>query len=345
MFKKLIFLLGNLLAAVSAAGLLARFIPPDVWWPPAVIALLLPGLLFGTLLFALWTAYHKAWSVLVLPAIVLIATVPLLGRLFAFSPGSGLAASGASATATVLTANVRGFKNSAWQDIAPALRTNFLTGLDPDVLLLQEARTAYSIDAIRAVSGLDKRHQPGSKTIATYADSPTFVADVFTRKGAGFNGFLVTDVETAIGTLRIINVHLQSNRISGMADDIGKDKDLGQEIGRAESMFRRYGSAAATRAYQATQIRKYIEESPHPVIVGGDFNDVPSSYTYQRILTDRLRDAWPARGNGIGTTFTGPLPFLRIDFLLVDRSLTIHEVERVETGFSDHRGLKVVVGK
>lgn len=343
MFKKLIFLLGNLLAAVTAAGLLARFIPPDVWWPPAVIALLLPGLLFGTLLFTLWAAYRREWSPLVFPAIILLAAVPLVGRLFAFSPGSAPPANAKSVT--LLTANVRGFKNSAWQEIAPALRTGFLTGIQPDVLLLQEARAGAFINAIRTTSQLDKRHQPGRKTIATYADDPNFVADVFTRKGKGFNGFLVTDVETAIGTLRIINVHLQSNRISDIAEDIGKDKDLGQEIGRAESMFRRYGSAAATRAYQAAQIRKYVDESPHPVIVGGDFNDVPSSYTYQRILTDRLRDAWPARGNGIGTTFTGPLPFLRIDFLLVDKSLTVHEVERVETGFSDHRGLKVVVGK
>lgn len=343
MFKKPIFLLGNLLAAVTAAGLLARFVPPDAWWPPAVIALLLPGLLFGTLLFAGWVAYRKKWSVLVFPALVLLAAIPVAGRLFALSLSALPEAD--SPTVSIVTANVRGFKNSAWQEISPALRTDFLRALHPDVLLLQEAYDPAQVDGVRSASGLDKRHQPKRKSIATYADRPTFIADVFTRKGTGYNGFVVTDVETDIGTLRVINVHLQSNRISGMADDLGKDDDLGEKLGRAESMFRRYGSAAATRADQAERIRQYIRESPHPVVVGGDFNDVPSSYTYQRLRTDRLRDAWHVGGTGIGTTFTGPLPFLRIDFLLVDKSLTVHAVERVETGYSDHLGLRVVVSK
>lgn len=340
-FRKLFYIAGNLLAAVTAAGLLARFVPPDVWWPPAVIALLLPGLLFLTMLFTGWMLYRRRWSAAAFPGLVLLAALPLLGRLFAFSLAPLPAADGA--TATVLTANVRGFKDGAWQPVGEERSVAFLRDAAPDVLLLQEARAGVLIDPIRQASGLGKRHQPRRKTVATYADNPTFIADVFPKRH--FNGFLVTDVETDIGTLRVINVHLQSNMISGMAGQIGQDDNLGQELDRAESMLRSYGSAAATRTQQAEDIRKYITESPYPVIVGGDFNDVPSSYTYQRLLTDRLRDAWPAGGTGLGTTFTGPLPFLRIDFLLIDKSLTIHEVERVETGFSDHRGLRVVISK
>ncbi|MFT7121163.1 MAG: endonuclease/exonuclease/phosphatase family metal-dependent hydrolase [Neolewinella sp.] len=340
MFKKLIFFLGNVLAAITGAGLLARFIPPDVWWPPAVIALLLPGLLLLTLLFALWALYKKSWKAAAFPLLVLAGGFPLIGRLFVVTISSPPATP--AKNITVLTANVRGYKNGAWQGIKPALRTAFMSSIKPDIMLLQE--TSGYVNDIKAASKLSKRHQPNKKSIATYADNPTFIADKFASPG-NYNGFLITDVETEIGTIRIINAHLQSNRISGMAGQIGRDKDIGQEIDRAESMFRNYGAAAAIRASQAEDIRKAIKESPHPVIVGGDFNDVPSSYTYQRILTDRLKDAWAEYGNGVGTTFTGPLPFLRIDFLLVDKSLTIHDIERVETGFSDHRGLRLVLSR
>ena len=342
MLRKLIHLFGQLLAVVTAAGLLARFVPPDVWWPPAVIALLLPGLIALLLLFTLWVLYCRRWSVAVLPALVLMGATPLLGRLFAFSLGGEDTAT--EQTVSLVTANVRGFKNDAWQSVGPQRGTVFLDALSPDVLLLQEAQAGPFVDPIRSASGLDKRHQPRNKTVATYADEVSFVADEFVGRKR-FNGFLVTDVETSIGTLRIINVHLRSNQISGMAGGIGEDNSLGEGIDRAESMFRRYGASAAVRAEQAESIRRYIEESPHPVIVGGDFNDVPSSYTYQRIRTDRLRDAWAEGGFGIGTTFTGPLPFLRIDFLLVDKSLSVHRVRRVETGFSDHRGVEVVVSE
>ncbi len=340
MFKRFLFLLGNLLAAVTGAGLLARYIPPDLWWPPAVIALLLPGLIFGTLLFTGWAIYRKFWSAATFPGLVILCSLPLLGRLFAITVSTPPPAP--AAQVTILTTNVRGFKNEAWQDVSPPQKTQFLASSSPDIMLLQETSGGKMSDALKSASQLGKRHQPNKKTIATYADELTFISDKFAKPG-NFNGFLVTDVETDIGTLRIINAHLQSNRISGMAADIGKDKDLSEGIDRAESMFRSYGAAAAVRAEQAEDIRKIIQDSPHPVIVGGDFNDVPSSHTYQRILTDRLKDAWAVAGNGMGTTFTGPLPFLRIDFLLVDRSLTVHKVERVETGYSDHRGLRAVV--
>lgn len=346
MVRKLLSLLGNLLAAVAGAGLLARFLPPDVWWPPSIIALLLPVLLVLTLIFVAWCFYRKWLKALVFPCLILAAALPIFTRIFSF--GLGGAGTSDGETITIVTANVRGFKNEVSESIPEELSLRFLQNLNPDVLLLQETRSdkekAPYFDEIKAASGLGKRHQPTRKTIATYANSLNFIADEFPPRRS-FNGFLVTDVKTKLGTIRIINAHLQSNRISKMAGELGTDKDVKEEIGRAESMLRSYGASAAIRASQAEKIRHYARESPYPVIVGGDFNDVPSSYTYQRILTPRLRDAWVKKGFGMGTTFTGPLPGLRIDFLLVDTSLTIQEIERFDTGYSDHLGLWVKLGQ
>jgi endonuclease/exonuclease/phosphatase family metal-dependent hydrolase len=344
--RKLISLLGSLLAAVAGAGLLARFLPPDVWWPPSIIALLLPGLLVFTFIFVVWCFYRKWRKALVFPCLVLIAALPISTRLFSFSLGSSEASKGKNVT--IVTTNVRGFKDAAWKAVSKDLSLRFIRDHQPDVLMLQETRDNRHkvplFDEIKAASGLGKRHQPKRKTLATYADNPTFIADKFPSRHS-FNGFLVTDVKTDLGTIRLINAHLQSNRISKMAGEIGKDSDVKEEIDRAESMLRSYGASAAIRASQAEEIRAYVEESPYPVIVGGDFNDVPSSYTYQRILTPRLRDAWVKKGFGMGTTFTGPLPGLRIDFLLVDTSLNIKAIERFDTGFSDHRGLWIELTK
>jgi len=344
LIRKLISFLGSLLAIVTGAGLLARFLPPDVWWPPSIIALLLPGLLLLTLLFFLLCLYRKWRKAAVFPALVLIAALPIANRLFSFGLGSDEVA--ARGEISVVTTNVRGFKNYAWKSIDEELAFRFIRNLKPDVLLLQETRHhRYAqpyFKEIKAAAELNKRHQPKGKTIATYADEVAFIADEFPKR-TDFNGFLVTDIETARGTIRFINAHLQSNQISEMAEEIGKDGDVTQEIDRAESMLRNYGAAAAIRANQAEAIRRYVRESPHPVVVGGDFNDVSSSYTYQRILSPRLRDAWVEGGFGLGATFTGPLPGLRIDFLLVDTSLVVKEIERFDTGYSDHRGLRAVL--
>ncbi len=341
MIRKLISFLGSLLAAVTGAGLLARFVSPSIWWPPSIIALLLPGLLFLTLLFFTFCLYQKWRTAAVFPFLVLLAALPISTRICSFGMGGNVAAK--EDKVTIVTTNVRSFKNDAWVSVEDELAFRFLTQKKPDILLLQETRNGKYVEGVKAATGLTNRHQPKGKTIVTYADGLTPIAHSFPKLGGSFNGFLVTDIETSLGTIRVINLHLKSNKISGMAGKIGKDGDVKEEIDRAESMLRSYGSAAAVRANQAEEIRRYVRESPHPVIVGGDFNDVPSSYTYQRIMTPRLRDAWAKKGFGLGTTFTGPLPGLRIDFLLVDTSLAVREIEQFDTGYSDHRGLKVVV--
>jgi len=345
LLRNLFPLLGNLLALVAAVGLLARFVPPDVWWPPTVIALLLPGLLLLTALFMLVLLYRKLWRAAILPGLIMLASLSVVGQLFAFGGGTVPTAE-PSARLIVVTNNAMGFKGNDGKVVDEATVDKLLKSLGPpDVLLLQEAGPGQGNVsrrvAVMAAGKFAAHLQPQGKTVAIYGSALKLIGSEFTT----YNGFSVVDMTTRLGTVRFINAHLESNGISGMASKIGEDKELKQELDLAESMFRSYGRTARTRATQADKIRRYVEESPYPVIVGGDFNDVPSSYTYQRVLTPRLRDAWVAGGLGLGTTFTGPLPGLRIDFLMIDTSLNIVEVTRFDTGFSDHRGLRVVVSK
>lgn len=334
--------MGNLLALLAGVGLLARFVPPDMLWPPTLIALMLPVLLLLTALFAALMFYRRRWAAVALPTLVLLLAFSVLGRLFAF--GNSVETP-AEETLTIATNNARGFKNDAWVDVDKQDVKRVVGQLNADVLLLQESgvdegKNSYA-PTILAAGPYFARLQPRSRAIATYAENLKTIA----TEVKNYNGYTVADVNTPLGTIRFINAHLQSNQISGLAGDLGKDKNVQDGLDRAESMFRRYARSARIRARQAEEILRYVEESPHPVIVGGDFNDVPTSYTYQRVLSPRLRDAWTTAGFGLGTTFTGPLPGLRIDFLMVDTSFAIREVKRFETGYSDHRGLRVEISK
>ncbi len=336
---------GTGIALLTGFGLLARYISPATLWPPAIVALLLPVLLFLTFVFAGWNLYRRRFRVALLPVIVCLAAVPILSRIFALA--RSLPSADGSPTVTITTNNIRGYKNGAWELMSEDRIWRRITSLETDILLLQEARHSGYRETfsklIKETGGFAMQHQPRKKTVATFATVLQPVSSSFTSSLNGYNGFLVTDVETDIGTLRIINAHLQSNRISGIASKIGQDSTVEEGVGRLRRMLSGYGTTASIRARQAEEIRQIVEESPHPVVVGGDFNDVPSSYTYQRVRTSRLRDAWVEGGFGIGTTFDGPLPFLRIDYLLIDTALTITGVERLDSDFSDHRPLRVTV--
>ncbi|WP_347396275.1 endonuclease/exonuclease/phosphatase family protein [Parabacteroides leei] len=56
------------------------------------------------------------------------------------------------------------------------------------------------------------------------------------------------------------------------------------------------------RAEQADMIHAEIKCSPYPVLVCGDFNDTPASYTYHRVRKD-LVDGFRDCGSGYQYTF------------------------------------------
>ena len=97
----------------------------------------------------------------------------------------------------------------------------------------------------------------------------------------------------------------------------------------------KYPSYAGIRAEQAIKVKAHMNESPYPVIVGGDFNDPPVSFTY-KVLKKGLTDTFLQSGQGFGTTWSGAVPMLRIDYIFASKSLINTSYTCVESDFSDH---------
>ena len=101
-------------------------------------------------------------------------------------------------------------------------------------------------------------------------------------------------------------------------------------------MMVKYRRMSIRRAEQAIQVKNHAANSPFPVIIAGDFNDTPYSYAYEQ-LTEKRKDSFLECGKGIGSTFVGALPGLRIDFVLADEKKIEFCFHRVmQTTFSDH---------
>ena len=78
-----------------------------------------------------------------------------------------------------------------------------------------------------------------------------------------------------------------------------------------------------------------MDKSPYPVIVCGDFNDVPNSYAYHTIGKG-LKNAFVEKGSGIGRTFSGISPTLRIDNIFVNPTFDVLQYTRIAKKMSDH---------
>ena len=100
-------------------------------------------------------------------------------------------------------------------------------------------------------------------------------------------------------------------------------------------VMRRYKQAVRIRAQQARAVAAHLAQSPNRAILCGDLNDTPVSYVY-RLFNLSLQDSFRKMGSGIGATFAGRLPGLRIDYVLSDPSFAVRSHEVVHAGLSDH---------
>ena len=79
-----------------------------------------------------------------------------------------------------------------------------------------------------------------------------------------------------------------------------------------------------------------------PLIIAGDFNDTPASYIYQQ-ATDLLSDPYVEQGRGFGTTYHGPYPAFRIDYILHSHDLEALSYKRIPSAISDHYPIVVTL--
>ncbi len=141
-------------------------------------------------------------------------------------------------------------------------------------------------------------------------------------------------------TVTVINNHLESNKLNRMEKDhytnLLKNGAESEELTKiAELLGSKVGSATSIRAEQAQAVAKEISECTNPVIVCGDFNDIPGSYVYHTIANG-LSDAWVKKGTGWGNTFHESLFLFRIDYILHTPGIKTVEVKRDKVKLSDH---------
>ena len=192
------------------------------------------------------------------------------------------------------------------------------TSKHPTQKAIDKALAEYPYHRIDAIG-----KQRGNK-VACYSKLPILSARPLKYASAS-NGTLVYELAWGDDTLLLINNHLESNKLTKEDKVVYEDMLRDPEKDTVESGMRqlvgKLAEAAALRAPQADSIAREIERSPHrDIIVCGDFNDSPISYTH-RVIGQELDDAFTHSGRGLGISYNQNKFYFRIDHILTSPSL------------------------
>lgn len=325
---------------------LAVHISPGDFVLPAFFGLAYPYLLLINLLFVIiWTLFLRFEAIFSIIAIALgfnhLTNYMKIGRHTGELNG----------TFKVISYNVRLF-NSFENKRNPASESGILTLLktqQPDILCLQEFYGTGNLgQKERAINvslggnyfshlkiiGSGKNRFYG---IATFSKFPIIRRGEFIHPGSSSLS-IFTDVIIKKDTFRIFNNHLQSFRLKSMErsffeeiTDYEEDKTIGQLRNISASL----SNGFVLRAKQAKVVKSQISNSPYPVIVAGDFNDTPVSFSY-RTIRKGLNDSFVTSGYGAGFTYKGNYPPNRIDYILYTDALESSHFDIIKARFSDH---------
>ena len=351
--KKALFQINIIVAVLLGLSYLAVFVNPQYFWPIAFLGLLYPLFLLFNIVFVI------VWAIKLKPQVFLSFVMIALGwnfmgryAQFDVSLLKKKEVINEAKTFKVLTFNVRLFDRYNWAKDKETSHEifQFIQKESPDIICFQEFFTHSKgdlsekeiVDHLRKTNyhhikyTLSKTGSSGFG-IATFSKFPIAkMGEILFPKT--YNLCIFTDLVVHGDTIRIYNNHLQSIRFHKKNYDFIDSLKIRynqEEIKGVLDITNRLKWAFERRANQAESVAAHVRLSPYPVIVCGDFNDSPVSYTY-RTMRQKLNDAFVESGSGFGNTYLGKFPSYRIDYILLDKKFSVFNYRTPKLELSDH---------
>ena len=353
--KKVFVILNIIIALFFIAGANVKYFDPEYWWFLSLFTLLLPYLIILLLLFILfWLFVKPAFGIISL--LVLLISWHAVRNVFSLNFGPDFNLAKKSGDIRVMSWNVELFnilhyKDEPWNK---QHMIDLINKYNPDIACFQEMVAGENKLAInyfpdiekglkfkdylysyRVKDDFDRYHHFG---IIVFSKFPIIRKQTLVNNPNSYNStFQFIDVLLGKDTLRVYNIHLQSLKFSKTNLnflDSGKAPVQGNFF-ESKNIISKIKSGVLKRASQADFIKDEIDNSPYPVIVCGDFNDVPVSYAYETVGKG-LQNAFVEKGLGISRTFSSISPTLRIDNIFADKNFKIIQYTRIKSSLSDH---------
>lgn len=327
-FDKFLFFLNSLAAVALLLAYLLPYIPPGKFALISVLSLGVPFLIIVNFLFILYWLLRWKRQIL-LSSVVLVLGINHVTSIYEISSSED--PTGRTELFKVMSYNVRQFNEYGWSkevDI-PKKISQFIKKEDPDVVSIQEYFTGEEhVARSFKYKYIKLKTKDAYFGLAILSKYPIIKSGSLDFPTATNNNAVYADIVKGEDTLRIINAHLQSFSVKPNLDNLEKQQTKRVFLGMGQTFVR--------QQRQMNILLDLIKDSPHEVILMGDFNNTAYSYVYRELKSEGLYDAYKEAGNGFGKTFEFRYFPLRIDFILPSEALEILSFETYDIPFSDH---------
>lgn len=328
-------------AGVLVLSYLSMYVNPAEAWFMTIFGLLFIVFFVVNLVLLLWAIRRRSGS-FVIPLLALLPSVFLIGRSIQFSGRDEVSED----AVTLIDYNVGKFTmhpehaHIGSDEACADSVFNYLLRSDADIICLQEFHTQRGVDVRKYLTqrmpGYEIEYYAHISGHGAYGNVILSRFPVVSRGKFDFdestNQAVYADLDIRGKVIRVYNCHFESYSLS--LPRLVKAL-TSREDGKVQEAEEKMRSSITRRPQQVGEVLDDIRNSPVESIVTGDFNDTPMSYTYQQMQKGK-KDTFIEAGKGLGGTYTGLWPFIRIDYVLLPENCEtlFHKVERKR--FSDH---------
>ena len=335
-FFSLMFLIITVMLSIfTFFGLFGGSASPKHQTAMAMLVYLLPFLVGGNLFILIYWLIRRRWHWSAIPVITLLCCIPYIGTFYQtgwFQKGE---------------ASKSGFKIATYN---VALFGREISGFKAEDILSEMKRQNVEILCMQEYAGKngDKDNTQSYKTYFPHlamghSDMVIFSRHPIVNHGTiefgdfTNNSAMWADIDVNGTMVRVFSVHLETTGFNRTLYRAAKMEMQGNRIEEnkiLKALFGNYTLGMIARAGQADIVAHEIKKSKYPVILCGDFNDVPYSYTYNTMKGD-LVDGFKECGKGRMFTMRGKKQ-VRIDYIFHDESLSGEHYYKMDISYSDH---------
>jgi len=352
LLKKVFFFFNLLAIGALLLCYMNAYVSPAKFWPLAFLGLAYPAIYIINIFFLLFWLLRKS-KLMLFSGIALVIGFFHFNTIFQLRLSSKELPKNTQAI-KIMSFNVRLFDLYNWSKNKETRQQifEFIKKEKPDIIAFQEFyadddNEFINVDSLKQILQLPYNDYEFTLTlrnkhhwgIATYGKYKIINSGHVNFREKSNNICIYSDMLIHNDTVRVYNMHLQSIHLLKedykFIDALGKDSIEVDEYNGSKKIAGRLKRAFIKRAEQVDSVARSISNSPYPVIVCGDFNDTPASYTYQT-MTNNLTDAFVEAGKGWGKTYVGIFPSYRIDYILHSTQFEAFEYLTHQEKLSDH---------